>query len=181
MPLMLRAFTVSIAAAAILTGCGGTATTATTTTVTVTKTAPAAQTAVAAAAATVGQPQTGEGGVRATPITFEYPATRTPDNPNYNATGAASWAVLDAELGAGNRPINKTGYGFTLVDASHVEYKSHDYMTQQVVPAFSGTGTLAPGECARGLVTFDLPANAAITTIRWEYPGDGGPLRWALH
>jgi hypothetical protein len=89
--------------------------------------------------------------------------------------------VLDAELCAGPRStLTKTGYGFSLIDAENREYKDYDWTSQPFKPQIGGTGDLAPGECARGYVNFALAEGVRIVAIRWDYPGGGGPLRWAL-
>lgn len=168
--------------AAALAGCGGSATRATET-VTVTA-QPSSQTAAAtptpaAKPAVVGTSQMTETGVTATPITLENPTTRVPDRVVSRPGSPQGWTVLDAELCAGSEKIRKTGYGFTLVDADNREFKSYDSSLQPFKPTITG-GDLAPGECARGYVNFQLPADAKIVAVRWEYPGDGGPLRWAL-
>ncbi|WP_133055982.1 hypothetical protein [Mycolicibacter longobardus] len=124
----------------------------------------------------VGHGQTTGAGATITPHSFEYPTNRSPDFP----AEKGQWAVLDGELCAGSEPINKTGYGFSLVDAEHHEYKPFDSSRPPFSPSITGTGTLLPSECTRGLVAFDVPQGTNIVFVRWEYPGDGGPLRWAV-
>jgi hypothetical protein len=126
----------------------------------------------------VGQPQVTSLGVKATPITFENPTARQPDFVSHE--GPRPWALLDAELCAGPRStLTKTGYGFSLIDAENREYREYDSSPQPFKPQIDG-GDLAPGECARGYVNFALPEGVRIVAIRWDYPGGGGPLRWAL-
>lgn len=98
--------------------------------------------------------------------------------PDVGPAELGQWAVIDGELCAGSDPINKTGHGFSLVDAARNEYKPAD--SQQFVPSIPGSGSLPPGECVRGLVAFDIPTDAHMVAVRWEYPGDGGPFRWAI-
>lgn len=173
------------AAAVLLAGCGGGATRATET-VTVTaqpssssQTAAPATTTQAAKPAGLGTAQMTSVGVTATPFTLENPTTRQPDPSVAKFEGPQAWTVLDAELCAGTTKIAKTGYGFTLVDAANREYKSYDSSLQPFTPTITG-GDLAPGECARGFVNFQLPADAKIVAVRWDYPGGEGPLRWQL-
>ncbi|MCJ0907020.1 hypothetical protein [Rhodococcus sp. ARC_M6] len=126
----------------------------------------------------LGETQTTVDGAEVTPLTLENPTDRVPDSAFSRSNEPGAWTVLDAELCAGARQISKTGYGFTLVDAANREYKSYDSSSQPFKPTISG-GKLAPGECARGYVNFQLPAGVEIAAVRWEYPGDGGPMRWA--
>lgn len=172
------------AAAALLAGCAsGGGTTRVTETVTVTaepsSTQAAAPTAPQAKPAGLGTAQMTSVGVTATPFTLENPTTRQPDPSVSKFEGAQPWTVLDAELCAGTEPIAKTGYGFTLVDEANREYKSYDSSLQPFTPTITG-GDLAPGECARGYVNFQLPPDAKIVAVRWDYPGGEGPLRWPL-
>jgi hypothetical protein len=180
---MYRGFTVAVALVAILTGCSPSATTAGTTTVTVT--APQANAPLPNSAgsttpneqAAVGEAQTTSAGAKITPLTFESPPTRPVDSDRF--PDVQNWAVVDAELCAGTESINKTGYGFSLIDADHREYRAYDSTAQPFEPTIR-TGDLAPGECARGYVNYELPEGIQIVAVRWEYPGDGGPLRWAV-
>ncbi|GEM_PF-4762022 len=136
--------------------------------------------AASAARFTVGETQTTTDGMKATPLALENPSSRVPDLSFRSSSGSGAWTVLDAELCAGSKTINKTGYGFTLIDAEHRTYKSYDSTSQPFKPTISGGSKLAPGECARGFVNFQLPDGVKIVSIRWEYPGDGGPFLWTL-
>lgn len=130
----------------------------------------------------VGQPQTSSTGVKATPIALVDPATLEPD-PHFARTyPPLPWTVLDAELCATSAPVYKTDYGFTLIDSQNREYKKYTEHSpaEPFKPTIGPTGDLAPGECARGYVTFALPEGVDIVAVRWDYPGGGGPLRWAL-
>lgn len=185
-PLMYRGFTVGVMLAAILTGCGAPETTNGAATVTVTVTAqPGGDAPVASGASgasptgqsVVGSAQTTDAGAKVTPLTYESPPTRPVDSDRFS--DVQRWAVVDAELCAGAESINKTGYGFSLIDAEHREYRAYDSTAQPFEPTIRG-GDLAPGECARGYVNFSLPEGVQIVAVRWEYPGDGGPFRWAL-
>jgi serine/threonine protein kinase, bacterial len=106
--------------------------------------------------AVLGESRTTSVGVRATPFTLENPTTREPDPDFARFEDPRPWAVVDAELCAGAEPIAKTGYGFTLVDAENREHKAYDSTLQPFEPTING-GNLAPGECARGYVNFELP------------------------
>lgn len=127
----------------------------------------------------LGQSQTTRAGVKATPFTLENPTSREPDSDFARYEDPRPWSVLDAELCAGSAELAKTGYGFTLTDAQNREYKSLDSTLQPFEPVIDG-GDLAPNECARGFVNFEIPAGVQIVAVRWDYPGGGGPLRWAL-
>lgn len=129
--------------------------------------------------AALGEAQTTSVGVKATPFTLENPTTREIDADFAVFDEGQPWAVLDAQLCAGTKSLSKTGYGFTLLDADGREYKSYDSTAQPFSPTISG-GNLAPGECTRGFVNFELPAGVQVVTVRWDYPGGEGPLRWTL-
>lgn len=129
--------------------------------------------------AALGEAQTSSKGVKATAMALENPTTRQPDADFARLEDPRPWAVLDAELCAGSDKLTKTGYGFTLVDTEGREYKSYDSTLQPFEPTISG-GDLAPGECARGFVNFEVPDGVQLGAVRWDYPGGGGPLRWTL-
>lgn len=129
--------------------------------------------------AALGVAQTTSVGVKATPFALENPTTREIDADFAAFDEGQPWAVLDAQLCAGTKPLSKTGYGFTLLDADGREYKSYDSSAQPFSPTISG-GNLAPDECTRGFVNFELPAGVQVVTVRWDYPGGEGPLRWTL-
>lgn len=122
----------------------------------------------------VGQSQMTAAGATITVHAFENPAVQSGVRP----AQVGQWVTIDAEMCAGSAQLNKTGYGFSLIDAEHHEFKADNW--QQFVPAFPGTGTLLPGECTRGFVAFDVPNGSRVVTVGWEYPSDGGPFRWTV-
>jgi serine/threonine protein kinase len=129
--------------------------------------------------APLGQAQTTTEGVKASAVALQNPTTRQPDADFARIEEARPWTVLDAELCAGTNKLTKTGYGFTLLDTEGREYKSYDSTLQPFAPTISG-GDLAPGECARGVVNYEIPDGVRLAAVRWDYPGGGGPLRWTL-
>jgi hypothetical protein len=163
------------ALSAALTWCqGGSASTA----VTGTSTPPSVNTSGAASSA-IGGTQTTPNGVKVTLHAFENPTQRVPSDSASHQVQGTNWAVLDDEVCAGSTKYFASPLDFTLADNQNRQYKIFDVTPEPFAPALDSTN-LAPRECVRGLITYEVPPDLVVTGVRWSSQGDPSPLRWTI-
>lgn len=164
-------------------GGGSTSNSASTSTTTTSKAPPTTTTTLPPTTVTtgtgLGATQTSTSGVSVTVFSFENPAARPlSDSSSSPDTPGDVFAVLDAQVCAGINTYSLNPIKFVLVNAANQQSTLFDVSPEPFQPAM-GTPDLAPRECVRGLIAYEVAPGAQFVAVRWQ-DSDGGPLRWSV-
>jgi Domain of unknown function (DUF4352) len=107
---------------------------------------------------------------------YSYTSSVAPPNQFSTPKPGNEFSVIDAEACAGNASmsINPQSFGLQMPDNSRLD----PAFTSAVEPRLN-LSNLAPGDCARGYVTFETPQGQAPDFVLFEQ-SNAPPVKWSV-